>query len=277
MIAAFRYELRRLATLRSSRRIPVVAILLAAGCGMASALAVSADSDPRTASALRLAAAVPILVAAALLGTASSGHEYRYAMRSVTLAVVPRRTRLAIAKAAVIAAYTAPIGALASVATAEMYSLGIDWAYAGDYTLVPADAIPAAITAGLVPAAAAAVAAGLLGLAIGWLIRWYRTAVTAAVAVVAFAVPIAAGWLARLPGVADALGTAEDSLRTTPTLDGLLNPQVLAAWPNLPRLATGLHVAEFHATPPTSLATTALLAAVALIAVVAGAFRWQRG
>jgi hypothetical protein len=271
MIAAFRYECRRLATLRSARRVPLAAVLTAAALGLTSALAVSAGAAPGTTSMLRVAASLPILIASILIGASCSGHERHFGMRTVTLAIVPRRARLAIAKATITVFQTAVLGVVGSVTAAGVYSVTIAWAYAGDSTLVPADAVPGPVAAGLAPAAAAAAAAGLLGLAVGWLATWYRTSVAIAVAVVALAMPVAAGWLVKIPDVANALDTAETSLRSTPVLDGLLNPSVLSVWPRLSHFTSRL-----HPTPPTSLATTALLTAVALVALTVGAVRWQR-
>jgi hypothetical protein len=268
MIAAFRYELSRLASLRSTRLIPLSAVVAAAVCGAASALAVSADAAPETVALVRLAAALPVLIAAVLLGAAASGHERHYGIRAVTLAVVPRRARLAIAKTVGTVLFSGLIGVAGSLAATGAYSFAIAWAYAGDSTLIPADATAGPIVAGLAPSAAAAAAAGLFGLAVGWLAVWYRTAVALAVGVVALAVPLAAGWLAKLPGVATLLGSAESAVRGLPMVSTLLNPRVLTAWPPLQ--------SHIHPTPPTSLPTTALLAAMALIGVVAGAVRWQR-
>jgi hypothetical protein len=90
------------------------------------------------------------------------------------------------------------------------------------------------------------------------------------VAVVALAVPLAAGRIVTgLPSIAKGLTDAEQSLRDIPVLSSLLNPRMLTAWPPL---KSGV-----HPIPPTSLAATALLAAVALLAVAVGATRWQRG
>ncbi len=189
-------------------------------------------------------------------------------MRTVTLAIVPRRARLAVAKTAVTVVFSALTGVVGSLAAAAAYSLAIAWAYAGDNTLIPRDAAAGPVVEGLAPSAAAAAAAGLFGLAVGWLAVWYRTAVTVAVAVVALAVPLAAGGLAKMPGVATLLGSAESALRGAPFVSTLLNPKVLTAWPPLR--------STLHPTPPTSLPTTALLAAVALVGVVFGAVRWQR-
>jgi hypothetical protein len=269
MISAFRYELTRLASLRSSRRIPIAGVVAAAACGAAAGLAVSAEAAPETVAMLRLVAAVPVLVAAVLVGAAASGHERHYGMRAVTLAIVPRRAWLALAKTTVTSTLAAVTGVLGSFAAAAAYSAAIAWAYAGDSTLIPGDAAAGPVVEGLAPAAAAAAAAGLFGLAVGWLATWYRTAVALAVGVVALAVPLAAGWLAELPGVATLLDSAETAVRDMPVVSTLLNPPVLTTWPPLQ-----FHV---HPSPPTSLPTTALLAAVALVGVVVGAVRWQRG
>jgi len=140
MIAALHYELRRLASLRSTRRVPSVAVAAAATFGVASALAVSAAAAPETVALLRLAATLPILVAAVLLGASASGHERYHSMRTVTLAIVPRRARLAVAKTAVTVVFSALTGVVGSLAAAAAYSLAIAWAYAGDNTLIPRDA-----------------------------------------------------------------------------------------------------------------------------------------
>lgn len=270
MIAAFRYELRRMGSLRATRRVPGGAALVAAAFGVAAALAVSAGASERAVALLRLAGVLPALAASVMLGAAASGHERHYAMRYVTLAVVPRRAWLTIAKATLISLLCAVTGALVALSAALGYALALAWAYAGDRTLIPEGAAADPVLQGVAPAAAAAVAAGLFGLAVGWLASWYRVSVLVAVAVVALAVPLAAGRLITgLPSIAKALADTEQSLRNIPVLSSLLNPRVLTAWPPL---RSGM-----HPIPPTSLAATALLAAVALLAVVVGATRWQRG
>ena len=269
MIAAFRFELRRAGSLRATRLVSGGAAVVAAAFGVAAALAVSAGASERVVALLRLAGTLPALVAAVVLGAAASGHERHYGMRYVTLAVVPRRGWLAVAKAAVAALLSALTGALVALAAALGYALALAWAYAGDRTLIPDGAAADPVLQGVAPAAAAATAAGLFGLAVGWLATWYRLSVAVAVAVVALAVPLAAGrLLTGVPGVAKALADAEQSLRTTPVLSSLLNPRVLTAWPPL---KSGV-----HPIPPTSLAATALLAVVALLGVAACARRWQR-
>ena len=268
MISALRYELIRFATLRSSRRMPLVAVGAAGACGLAAGLAVSAEAAPETVALLRLVAAVPVLVVAVVLGAAASGHERHYGVRAVTLAVVPRRARVALAKSTVTVLVCAVTGIAGSLLAAAAYAGAMTWAYAGDETLTPAAAAAGPVVEGLAPAAAAAVAAGLFGLAVGWLATWYRTTVFIAVAVTALAVPLAAGWVAKLPGVSGLLASADTALRHTHGVSTLLNPPVLTVWPPLR--------SHLHPTPPTSLATTALLAAVALIGVVAGAIRAQR-
>ena len=269
MIAAFRYELRRSGSLRATRRVPGSAAVVAAAFGLAAALAVSAGASEHAVALLRLAGTLPALAAAVVLGAASSGHERHYAMRYVTLAVVPRRAWLSIAKITLTALLSAATGALVALSAALGYALALAWAYAGDRTLIPDGAAADPVLQGVAPAAAATTAAGLFGLAVGWLTAWYRASVAVAVAVVALAVPLAAGRLVSgLPSLAKALTGAEDSLRTTPVLSSLLNPRVLTAWPPL---KSGM-----HPIPPTSLAATVLLAVVAVLAVAAGAVKWHR-
>jgi hypothetical protein len=269
MIAAFRYEIIRLATLRTSRRVPSLALGAALCLGIASALAVSADAAPRTVALIRLLAALPVLAASVVLGVQSSGEERHHRLRAVTLAVVPHRTRLAVAKAATVAVGGAVMGALGSLAASAGYSLAIAWAYAGDRTLIPDDAVAAPMARGLMPAAAAAAAAGLLGVAVGWLTLWYRTAIGVAVAAVVLAAPVAAGRLAHRSDVAAVLGRIESAVRALPGVGGVLNPRILSVWPGA--RATGV-----NPMPPTSLATTALIAALAMVLLVAGAVKWQR-
>ena len=270
MIGAFRYELRRLVSLRATRRVPTGAAVLAAVLGVAAALAVSAGASEPVVAVLRLAGTLPALAAAVLLGATASGHEERYAMRFVTLAVVPRRGRSALAKGTLTALLCALTGALVALCAAAGYTVALAWAYAGDRTLIPGGDAADPVLQGVAPAAAAASAAGLFGLAVGWLTEWYRTSVALAVVVAALAVPLIAGrLLTSLPGVAKILADAEKSLRDLPGLATFLNPRVLTTWPPL---KSGLHPA-----PPTSLAATALLATMALLGVVAGAVKWQRG
>ncbi|GAA2001791.1 hypothetical protein [Catenulispora subtropica] len=270
MIAAFRYELRRLGSLRATRRVPMVAAAVAAGLGVAAALAVSAGAAERVVAMFRLAGTLPALVAAVVIGASASGHERHYRMRYVTLAVVPRRAWLTLAKSTFTILLSALTGALVALAAALGYALALAWAYAGDRTLIPDGAAADPVLQGVAPAAAAATAAGLLGLAVGWLTSWYHASVLVAAAFVVVGTPLAAGRLVtELPAVGDGLARAEQSLRDTPVLSALLNPRVLTAWPPL---RSGL-----HPIPPTSLAATALLAAVALLGLVAGAVKWQRG
>lgn len=270
MIAAFRYELRRMGSLRASRRVPGGAALVAAAFGVAAALAVSAGASERVVALLRLAAVLPALVAAVVLGAAASGHERHYAMRDVTLAIVPRRAWLSVAKATLVAFLSVLTGAVVALSAALGYALALAWAYAGDRTLIPDGATADPVLQGVAPTAAAAMAAGLFGLAVGWLAVWYRASVAVAVAVVALALPLAAGRLVSgLPAIAKALTGTEESLRDVPVLSSLLNPRVLTAWPPL---KSGL-----HPIPPTSLAATALLGAVALLGMAVGAAKWQRG
>jgi hypothetical protein len=269
MIAAFRYELRRLASLRATRRVPAAAAALAAAFGVAAALAVSAGAGDRVVALFRLAGTLPALAAAVVIGAAASGHERHHSMRFVTLAVVPRRAWLTLAKTTFTVLLSAVTGALVALAAALAYALALAWAYAGDRTLIPDGSAADPVWQGVAPAAAAATAAGLLGLAVGWLARWYRASVVVTVAVVVLGTPLAAGHLLSLvPAFGDGLARAEHSLRHTPVLSALLNPPVLTAWPPL---RSGL-----HPIPPTSLAATVLLAAVALLGLVGGAVKWQR-
>lgn len=269
MIAAFRYEMRRLGSLRATWRVLGVAAAVAAGLGLAAALAVSAGASERVVALFRLGGTLPALGAAVVLGAAASGHERHYGMRYVTLAVVPRRAWLTVAKTTVTALLCALTGAVVALSAALAYALALAWAYAGDRTLIPDGAAAEPVLQGVAPAAAAATAAGVFGLAVGWLTRWYRTSVVVAVAVVGLGLPLAAGrLLTGLPAVSDGLARTEQSLRDTPVLSALLNPRVLTAWPPL---RSGL-----HPIPPTSLAATTLLAAVALVGLVAGAVKWQR-
>lgn len=270
MIAAFRYELRRLGSLRATRRVPAVAAFVAGALGVAGALAVSAGAGERVVALFRLAGTLPGLAAAVLIGAAASGHERFYGMRFVTLAVVPRRAWVTVAKITLTALLCALTGAVVALAAALGYALALAWAYAGDRSLIPDGLGSDPVLQGLAPAAAAATAAGLLGLAVGWLTRWYRTSVALAVMVVVLGTPLAAGrLLAWVPAAGERLARAEQSLRETPVLSAFLNPHVLTSWPPL---RSGL-----HPIPPTSLAATALLAAVALLGVAAGAVKWQRG
>ncbi|MFD0631523.1 hypothetical protein ACFQ9X_07640 [Catenulispora yoronensis] len=257
-------------SLRGTRRVPGVAAVVAAGLGVAAALAVSAGASERVVALFRLGGTLPALAAAVVMGAAASGHERHHGMRYVTLAVVPRRAWLTLAKTTCTVVVCALTGALVALAAALGYALALAWAYAGDRTLIPDGAAADPVVQGVAPTAAAAVAAGVLGLAVGWLARWYRTSVVVAVAVVVLGTPLAAGrLLTELPTVGDGLARAEQSLRDTPVLSALLNPRILTAWPPL---RSGL-----HPIPPTSLAATSLLALVALVGLVAGAVKWQRG
>jgi hypothetical protein len=269
MIAAFRYELGRLGSLRATRRVSVVAAVVAGALGVAGALAVSAGAGERVVALFRLAGTLPALAAAVLIGAAASGHERRHAMRFVTLAVVPRRAWVTLAKTTFTALLSAFTGAVVALAAALGYTLALAWAYAGDRTLIPDGDAADPVLQGLAPAAAAATAAGLLGLAVGWLARWYRTSVVLTVLLVALGTPLVAGHLLTwVPAAGERLARAERTLRETPVLSAFLNPRVLTAWPPL---RSGL-----HPIPPTSLAATAFLAAVALLGLVVGAVKWQR-
>src|ERR1051326_5194303 len=115
MIAAFRYELFRSGSLRSGRRVPGGAAAVAGALGGVGALALSAGVSEAVVALFRLAGTLPALGAAVLIGAAASGHERHHGMRFVTLAVVPRRAWLALAKTTLTVLFSALTGALAAL------------------------------------------------------------------------------------------------------------------------------------------------------------------
>jgi hypothetical protein len=151
--------------------------------------------------------------------------EFRYGTIRPTLLVEPRRRVVLAAKLAA----AAIAGALfAAVCLALSAGAGLAILAARDVDLVPGSGDLLALAAGTV---AAAVLSGLLGVAIGTLIR---NQVGAIVAVVAYAFLVDATLFAAAPDVGRFLpGKAGDALAGQP-VDGLLSPAVgaaaLAAW-----------------------------------------------
>jgi hypothetical protein len=144
-----------------------------------------------------------MVLVVAVLGVVQVTGEYPGPIRA-TLTAVPRRGPVVVAKAAVLAALTAPV--LAATALGAFLAcqafLGTDGASLGDPGVLRAVA----------GAAACAVLMGLLGLGVGTLLRHTAAAVTTLV-VVLFVVPLLLGPV--LPGDRE-----DDVLKFLPTLAG---------------------------------------------------------
>jgi ABC-type transport system involved in multi-copper enzyme maturation permease subunit len=211
----------------------MVALLLLAAAGLtllgvfvegfsASVAELAADDQQRTLLGAGSSGAVLFATFAGLLAVTS---EFRYGTIRPTLLVEPRRRVVLAAKLAA----AAIAGALfAAVCLGLSVGAGLAILAARDVDLVPGSGDLLALAAGTV---AAAVLSGLLGVAIGTLIR---NQVGAIVAVVAYAFLVDATLFAAAPDVGRFLpGKAGDALARQP-VDGLLSPAVgaaaLAAW-----------------------------------------------
>src|SRR4051812_4726593 len=123
MIAAFRYELRRLGSLRATRRVPVVAAVVAGALGGGGALGGWGGGGGGVVAVFRLAGALAGVGAGVLVGAAALGHGRGYAMRFVPLAVVPGGAWVTLAKTTFTALLSALTGALVALAAALGYTL----------------------------------------------------------------------------------------------------------------------------------------------------------
>jgi ABC-type transport system involved in multi-copper enzyme maturation permease subunit len=216
--------------LRTTR---MAALLLLAAAGLtllgvfveglsASVAELAGDDQQRTLLGAGSSGAVLFATFAGLLAVTN---EFRYGTIRPTLLVEPRRRVVLAAKLAA----AAIAGALfAAVCLGLSVGAGLAILAARDVDLVPGSGDLLALAAGTV---AAAVLSGLLGVAIGTLIR---NQVGAIVAVVAYAFLVDATLFAAAPDVGRFLpGKAGDALAGQP-VDGLLSPAVgaaaLAAW-----------------------------------------------
>lgn len=167
MIDAVRFERVRLTTLRSTRWLIALAIVLTAVIvGLFAWFTRADDINPDTASHVLtgFSALSPLPLTAvfmAIVGIFAAGHEYRYGTIQPTLTAVPRRGLLMVAKILVVA--------LTAVAVA-VASMVVNWVVA---SVLSGDAltVDAAITDDVLGFLALTTGWALLGLGLAFLLR----------------------------------------------------------------------------------------------------------
>lgn len=175
MIDSIRYELVRLRTLRSTYWLIGIGLLLnAALAGVIAWSSRKGPMDPETVAALMTSGSafspLPFLaVLVGLVGAFAFGHEYRHRTITVTLAALPRRDLLVVAKLIVLAVTSALIAVVGLV---------LNWVVASVFSgqmlsVLTSDLLP--VLGGFV---AYVVLWGLLGLALGLLLRNLPVVVT---------------------------------------------------------------------------------------------------
>lgn len=212
---ALRCELLRLASLRSTWVLLALSTSVAAVDAAAQvwplASGALAGERPYVDAAKALAARVPYLpvapsvLAAAALGALAFGHEFRHRTIVVTLTVMPSRSRVMATKAAAIALF-ATVAAGAQIAAAFLATVvtlsqrtGERWQPTGHYSAALAGVLLATVLAGLV------------GLALGGLLRNVPAALAVLVVLVVAAGPPLA-FLSRHLGPGPAVGQASHYL-----------------------------------------------------------------
>jgi ABC-2 type transport system permease protein len=183
---ALRMEWTRLATVRSTWLIALLALASSGGLGLAVAI------DGRDDVNLDLAAAVlnpgqpaPTPVLLGLLGVLAWGHDYRYGTIRPLLAVIPRRGVLAGARVLVFTGFLAVLATAAVLLAALAGVLTTGGELSGYLDQAP---IPRMIIGSVL----FSVGCGWLGMALGALIRALPAAVAMLIAVPAVIEPLAA-------------------------------------------------------------------------------------
>lgn len=150
MTGALRYEWARITSIRSTWWLTAVALALSFGFSLLIGYGLSSESElsltgfsPSFAAVITQGAStgfVPVLVAylMGLLGVFSFGHEYRHGMIRATLTAVPRRFQVVLAKAAVVALWSAVV----SVACVGLGALAGYVMIGGAGFTVSADEVP---------------------------------------------------------------------------------------------------------------------------------------
>jgi ABC-2 type transport system permease protein len=129
VINALRYEWVRLRTLRSTWVLSGITVLISVVVSVIVGLA----SGDEPASLENYAGAIMAgfalgSILMALLGVFAFGHEYRHGTIRLTLAVLPKRTQVMVAKAVVVAGWTAAVTVVALTGAAVAAALTMDLA-----------------------------------------------------------------------------------------------------------------------------------------------------
>lgn len=175
MTDAIRYEGVRLATLRSTYWLIGLGLLLNAALAGVIAWSTRHDQpDPTNLATLMTSGSafspLPFLaVLVGLVGAFAFGHEYRHRTITVTLAALPRRNWLVLAKLIVLAVTSALIAVV---------GLALNWAVASLLTQRMLPVFADGLTPVMVGFIAYVVLWGLLGLALGLLVRNLPVVVT---------------------------------------------------------------------------------------------------
>lgn len=175
MTDEIRYEIVRLRTLRSTYWLIGLGLLLNAALAGVIAWSTRHDPpDPNTLAALMTSGSafspLPFLaVLVGLVGAFAFGHEYRHRTITVTLSALPRRDRLVLAKAIVLAVTSALIAVI---------GLALNWSVASLLTQRILPIFSNGLTPVMVGFVAYVVLWGLLGLALGLLVRNLPVVVT---------------------------------------------------------------------------------------------------
>jgi len=205
-----RAELTKLVTLRSTwfalAGVVVFAVGVSGAIGYAMRDAVAGGDPPPTPAEALTTAFLPVdffVLVVGVLGLLQITGEYPLPIRA-TLAAVPRRTPVVLAKALVQVVVTAPVMAATALASFLAFQ-----AFLGDAGLSLGDPGVARTIAG---AAGCPVLMGLVGLGVGTLVRHTAGAITTLVAML-FVVPLLLG--PALPGDLE-----DDVLKYVPTVAG---------------------------------------------------------
>jgi ABC-2 type transport system permease protein len=174
MIDALRFEWTRIRTLRSTYWLIGLAVLLSAAVALIIAVATRNAPDRLGAVAVGNiltgggSFAIPFIpIFVAIIGVLATGHEYRHGTIQPTLMAIPQRSRLLIAKIAMVA-----VAAIFAVALSMVINFVIGLTYWGEVPSLGDDPLNQALT-GYV---AYAVCYTVFGLALGLLFRGVLTA-----------------------------------------------------------------------------------------------------
>lgn len=213
-----RSELMKLLTLRSTTVVASAALVTLVGGGVLAAAQTTATTPDATLGVVLAGTPFAVLVIAAL-GAVAGAREFGSGMIRTTLAAAPRRRQLVLAKAAALVAVLLPVALVGTLAAVALGS-----------GLLPAGAAPSlgdATTLRVVAGTAAyLVGIGVLGLAIGLLVRSTAGAVATVIGAVmilpsVLTTMLPASWsgvLERLPAAAG------EALLSPGHVDGVLSP-----------------------------------------------------
>jgi ABC-2 type transport system permease protein len=174
MIDALRFELTRIRTLRSTYWLICLAVLLSAAVALI--IAVATRNAPDRLGAVTVgnvltggaSFAIPFIpIFVAIIGVLATGHEYRYGTIQPTLMAIPQRSRLLIAKIAMVA-----VAAIFAALLSMVINFGIGLTYWTEVPSVGNDPLNQALPGYVV----FAILYTVFGLALGLLFRGVVTA-----------------------------------------------------------------------------------------------------